>query len=263
MGRRESRRKASTLEEGTEARDEDATYGWWFDLANAGPLGDRPYLGDVGEGIVELVVARLEYRCFWRHRELKVGLGAIAGHILSATVIPAAAALVAPRSHGSGAVRLLFTLAGTHATHFKFERSTTSLLDRSRNHVTTRIDHVPARVFPRAQLLDNKRCATDAIHITCSIDVTRSFAHDPPRLITFYLLSASRYACPPPSSPTPEQPIAFSLSLSSQLSRPPYSSTGSTTAPSRRISRKIRFVASVVDSVCFMADRHLATSRVT
>ncbi|KYQ55366.1 hypothetical protein ALC60_05735, partial [Trachymyrmex zeteki] len=84
------------------------------------PLGDRSYLGDVGEGVVELVVGRLEDRCFRRHRELEVGLGAIASHILGATrLIPTAAILNASRAHRSEARYF----RRTHVRpHLKFER---------------------------------------------------------------------------------------------------------------------------------------------
>jgi len=87
-----------------------ATHGRRFDLADAGFLSYRPYLGDIGERVVELVISGLEYRRLWRRRKLKVALGTVAGHVLDTTMI---AILVVLRSHdkdGRQAPPLLPTL---------------------------------------------------------------------------------------------------------------------------------------------------------
>ncbi|KYM91858.1 hypothetical protein ALC53_01360 [Atta colombica] len=96
---------------------------------DAGPLGDRSYLGDVGEGVVELLVGRLKHRCFRRYRELKVGLGAIASHILGATwliPIPTGTIFEISRAHDSdfrGTCSYFRRVTRWLAcTHLKFER---------------------------------------------------------------------------------------------------------------------------------------------
>jgi len=115
-----------------------ATYGRRFDLADARFLSYWPYLGDIGERVVELVISGLEYRRLWRHRKLKVGLGTITSHVLDTTMI---AAFVVLRSHDKNDRHappspptltepfgsFLLAAAGcllliTYATHFKLEQ---------------------------------------------------------------------------------------------------------------------------------------------
>jgi len=94
-----------------------ATHGRRFNLADAGPFGDRAYFRDVGEGIVKFLVGRFEYRRLWRYRKIKVVLGAIAGHVVSnATMSPT----VTPRARSGdrGYFQRCSTdwlLAGTYA----------------------------------------------------------------------------------------------------------------------------------------------------
>lgn len=76
------------------------TYRRRLDLADARLLRNWPYLGDISEWVLELLITGLEYRCFWRHREFEVALDAdVAGHVLGRTRTSAATILGLSRYH--------------------------------------------------------------------------------------------------------------------------------------------------------------------